>query len=231
MQDLPEKVSVWLQDLGIENNTELDDNPNGGNETGSGNDSNQGNDAGIDNEPDSKGTVDISSNARISLSKTTYVYSGKEKKPTVTIKKDSAELTKNVDYTVSYKDNIKVGTASVVITGMGNYTGVVTETFTIVPNGTSISGKITAKSKGFRLKWKKTAQSLSGYQVQYSTSKKFTQKTTVTKTIKDQFAVKLTINKLKACKKYYVRLRNYNSVNGKKYYSGWSAVKSVTTKK
>ena len=114
---------------------------------------------------------------------------------------------------------------------MGNYTGVVTETFTIVPNGTSISGKITAKSKGFRLKWKKTAQSLSGYQVQYSTSKKFTQKTTVTKTIKDPFAVKLTINKLKACKKYYVRLRNYNSVNGKKYYSGWSAVKSVTTKK
>jgi len=176
MQDLPEKVSAWLQNLGIGNNTGSDENPNGGNKTDAGNDSNQGTDAGIVNEPDAKGAVDISGNTRVTLSKTSYVYDGKAKKPTVTIKNDSVKLTINVDYTVSYMDNIKVGTASVTITGIGDYSGVVTETFTILPKGTSISGKITAKSKAFTLKWKKTVQSLSGYQVQYSTDRKFTKR-------------------------------------------------------
>lgn len=100
----------------------------------------------------------------------------------------------------------------------------------IVSKATSIKGKIQAKSKGFLVKWK-TEASVTGYQIQYSTSRKFTKKTTKMKTVKKAFQKKLTVKKLKALKKYYVRIRTYKTVDGKKYYSPWSKEKSVKTKK
>ncbi len=59
------------------------------------------------------------------------VYNGTPHTPKVTIKDGEKELKKGKDYTVEYKDNIEVGTANVVLTGIGNYTGTVTKTFTI----------------------------------------------------------------------------------------------------
>ncbi len=61
------------------------------------------------------------------FSEYTYVYDGTEKTPTVTI----AGLEENIDFTVGYIDNINVGTATVTITGKGNYAGIITKTFTI----------------------------------------------------------------------------------------------------
>ncbi|MBR5451989.1 MAG: hypothetical protein IKV36_03225, partial [Clostridia bacterium] len=69
-----------------------------------------------------------------------------------------------------------------------------------------------------------------GYEVQYSTSSKFTTKTTKTKTITKNTTTKTTITKLTAKKTYYVRVRTYKTVNGKKYYSAWSAAKKAKTK-
>ena len=100
----------------------------------------------------------------------------------------------------------------------------------IVSKATSIKGKIKAKSKGFLVKWKKAA-SVTGYQIQYSASRKFTKKTTKIKTVKKASQKKLTVKKLKASKKYYVRIRTYKTVDGKNYYSAWSKAKSVKTKK
>lgn len=97
------------------------------------------------------------------------------------------------------------------------------------PTKTSIFGKLTAKSKGFTVKWKKQ-KSITGYQIQYSTNRKFTKKTTKIKTIKKASTTKLTVKKLKANKKYYVRVRTYRTVKGKKYYSRWSKSKTVKTK-
>lgn len=174
--------------------------------------------------------VNISKKAKVSLSKTSYTYSRKKKKPGVTVKIGKSKLTKNKDYTIAYKDNTKVGTACVVISGKGKYAGKLTKKFKILPKGTSISGKLTAKPKQFTVKWKKQPKSTTGYQVQYSTSKKFTKKATVTKMIKKVFTTKLTVKNLKAKKKYYVRVRTYKTVKGKKYCSRWSGVKSVTTK-
>ena len=71
---------------------------------------------------------------------------------------------------------------------------------------------------------------MKGYQVQYSTSKKFTKKTT--KTVKVATTKKLSkkIKGLKSGKKYYVRVRAYK-MNGKKtVYSAWTAKKSVKVK-
>ena len=68
--------------------------------------------------------------------------------------------------------------------------------------------------------------SVSGYEIQLATDKKF-KKNKKTVTIKKQ---KTTVKKLKAKKKYYVRVRTYKIVNGKKVYSSWSKIKSVKTK-
>lgn len=86
--------------------------------------------------------------------------------------------------------------------------------------------KLTSKEKGFKVSWKKTS-GITGYQVQYSTSSKFKNAKTVTVT-KNSTTSK-TVSKLKEKKKYYVRLRAYKTVNGKKYYSSWCDKKSVTT--
>lgn len=99
-----------------------------------------------------------------------------------------------------------------------------------IPKTTSISGKIKADSKSLCIKWKKQMD-ITGYQIQYSTSKKFTKKTTKTKIVKNASKTALTVKKLKSNKKYYVRICTYKKANGKTYYSNWSKVKSVKTKK
>ena len=67
----------------------------------------------------------------ITLSQTNYTYDGTEKKPDVTVKDGSKTLTIGTDYTVSYLNNKNVGTATVTVTGKGNYTGSVNKTFNI----------------------------------------------------------------------------------------------------
>ena len=126
-----------------------------------------------------------------------------------------------------------VGKYAVKITFKGKYSGTKTLYFTIKPKATSISS-LTAGSKKFTVKWKKQATQTTGYQVQVATNKKF-KKNKKTVTIKKQKTTKTTVKKLKAKKKYYVRVRTYKTVkiNGKsiRIYSGWSKAKTVTTKK
>lgn len=50
-------------------------------------------------------------------------YTGKEHTPVLSVKSGKTELVLNRDYTVTYEDNIEVGTATAVITGMGDYVG------------------------------------------------------------------------------------------------------------
>ena len=95
------------------------------------------------------------------------------------------------------------------------------------PSATQITS-IKAIEKGFKVKWKK--KSCTGYQVQYSTSKKFTSKTSKTLKVNKAKTTSKTVKKLKAKKKYYVRVRTYKTVKKKNYYSKWSANYSVTTK-
>lgn len=94
--------------------------------------------------------------------------------------------------------------------------------------------KVSKAKKAFKVYWKKVS-GVTGYQIQYSTSKKFTKKTTKSSTISKNKTTSKTIKKLKGKKKYYVRIRTYKNTkfNGKvvKVYSKWSSVKTVTTKK
>ena len=88
--------------------------------------------------------------------------------------------------------------------------------------------KVKAAKKAILVTWKKVG-GVKGYQVQVATDKKF-KKNKKTVNIKKQKTTKTTVKKLKAKKKYYVRMRTYKTVNGKKVYSAWSKVKSVKTK-
>ena len=92
-----------------------------------------------------------------------------------------------------------------------------------IPTTTITSVK--AQSKAFTVKWKKKS-SITGYQIQYSTDSKFKKEKKSIKT-KNAKTVSKKITKLKAAKKYYVRIRTYK---GKKY-SKWSKVKSIKTPK
>lgn len=168
------------------------------------------------------------SSLNISLSTDSYTYNGKAKKPKVTVQYGDIPLEEGRDYTVSYSNNVKIGTAAAVIKGLGKpYTGTVKKTFLITPKGTGIS-KLTKKSKGFKIKWKKQTKQTKGYQIQYSTSKTF--KKAKTKTIGKAKTTSATISGLKRKKIYYVRIRTYKTVKGKKYYSRWSKIKKIKTK-
>ncbi len=67
----------------------------------------------------------------ITLSETAYIYDGTPKTPTVTVRDGNKTLLEDTDYTLSYKDNINVGTGKVSVTGIGNYTGTETKEFAI----------------------------------------------------------------------------------------------------
>lgn len=171
--------------------------------------------------------------ASVKLAKTSYVYDGKVKKPAVVAKNNKGEKITSKDYTVKYAAGCKnVGTYTVKVTFKGDYKGTFTKTFNINPKGTSFS-KVKAARKSFSATWKKQSKQTSGYQLQYSTNKKFA-KSVKTSTISKNTTVKKTVKKLKAKKTYYVRVRTYKTVKvGKKsvkIYSGWSAAKKVKTK-
>ena len=85
---------------------------------------------------------------------------------------------------------------------------------------------VKAGKKKLTVKWKKAATSVTGYQISYSTSKKFTKKTTKTIKVSGK-KVNYTIKKLTAKKTYYVRVRAYNSISDGTLYSPWSAAKKA----
>ena len=154
-------------------------------------------------------------------------YTGKNITQSITVKYNGKTLKNGTDYTVSYSNNKKVGTATVKITGKGSYTGTITKTFKINPAKQEIQ-KLTAKSKAFFVDWAQKG-SATGYEIQYATNSKFTSAKKVT--IKNNKTDKTTVSKLSGKKKYYVRVRSYTTVKGTKYYGAWSSVKNVTTKK
>ena len=165
----------------------------------------------------------------IKLEASTLTYNGKVRTPRVYVKDSKGKTISSSNYTVTYAGGLKnVGKYAVKVTFKGNYSGTKTLYFTIKPKATSISS-LSAGSKKFTVKWKKQSTQVTGYQIQYSTSSKFTSPKTVT--VSSYKTTSKTISKLKGKKKYYVRVRTYKTVGKTKYYSSWSGAKSTTTKK
>ena len=167
------------------------------------------------------------SECKVSLSTTSYTYNGSVRKPAVTVKNHKGTKLTTSSYTVTYASGRKnVGTYKVTVKMKGNYTGTKTVTFKINPVKTSISS-LTAGSKKLTVKWSKKTAQVSGYEVQYSTSKSF--KSYKTKTVSSYKTVSASLTGLKAKTTYYVRVRTYKMVDGQKVYSAWSTVKCKKT--
>ena len=174
-------------------------------------------------------------NAKVVLSASAFAYNGKIRKPA--IKKIGGKALKaGTDYTVKWsnKSSRNVGAYTVTITGKGNYTGVTKATYKINPKGTSLKKPAKAK-KAITVKWKKQSAKMAksritGYQIQLATNKKFT-KNKKTVNVKGYKKVSKKVTNLKGGKTYYLKIRTYKTIKGKKYYSKWSKVKAIKTKK
>jgi len=164
----------------------------------------------------------------VELSQDTFTYNGKTKRPFVTVDdSQGTALKENTDYTVVYPDSMRnVGTYTVEVRFRNHYTGTVQRSFTIYPKSTSVT-RATSKKKRLIVVWKKQKKQIGGYELAYSASSKFSKKKATIVNVKGANKTKKVISKLKAGKKYYVRIRTYKTAGGKTYYSGWSRSKSV----
>ena len=151
-----------------------------------------------------------------------YTYNGKEKKPTVTV----SGLIKNVDYKVSYSNNIKSGKATIKVTGINNYTGTLTKTFVIYPPKEVVT-KTTVSKGGFSIYWNPT--SCSGYEIKYSNKSNYSSGNKTVNVTPYSKSSRYIYGLLRN-KKYYVKVRAYKVIDGRKYYGSFSDVKSIVTK-
>lgn len=104
--------------------------------------------------------------------------------------------------------------------------GAVVSQYTSITKPNLNSAKSTSKKK-IKASWAKVSGA-SGYQVMWSTYKNFS-KNYKTKSVKAKYSSK-TVTTAQSKKTYYVRVRAYKTVNGKKVYSPWSNTKKVKTK-
>ena len=153
-------------------------------------------------------------------------YNGKAQKPAVNVYAGNKKISSKY-YSVSYKNNKNVGYGTVVVKGKGSYakySGFTT--FKINLKKVSLSS-VKAQKKKMVVYWKKTGGN-QGYQVQYSTSKRFSSNV---KTVRLSAGKKsVTIKNIPAKKRYYVRIRSYKKVGNKIWYTGWSKAKNIRTK-
>ncbi len=211
-----------------------DDNDNNDNDDNNNNDDN--------NDGDNSGISVNISQATVTLDKTGYTYDGKAKTPSVTVKVDGKTLVLNTDYTVSYTDNINVGTAKVIVTGKGNYTGSKTVSFTItkaaVQNPTVT---ITCKKTVY-----KVAYGAKPFKINASSKSKMTftsskpkiaavDKNTGKVTIKNTGVAAITIKAGKVSKKVTVKVspkkqsvKSQKAVKGKKLTVKWTKDKMAS---
>ena len=106
--------------------------------------------------------------------KKTRSYTGRWVKPNVTLKVGKVKLKKNRDYTLVYRNNLQIGKASVVIRGMGNFTGKKTITFKIVPQTPKIQ-KLKKNKKSFVVTYS-SGKMVHGYRMEVSTASSFAAK-------------------------------------------------------
>ncbi|MDO4806820.1 MAG: BspA family leucine-rich repeat surface protein [Coriobacteriales bacterium] len=169
-------------------------------------------------------------NAKVALASSSLAYNGKVRLPTIKTV-GGKTLNKGTDFVVRYSNSSSaaIGTYKVWVVGKGSYAGTSAKaTYKIVPKSTSIA-KLTARRRAFVASWSKRAKVTTGYQVQYARSKTFSSgKKTVTIGSKNKTSTK--ISGLASGKRYYVRVRTFKKVGSTRYYSAWSAAKSVRTR-
>ncbi len=162
------------------------------------------------------------------LSDSSYIYNGKSKKPSVTVKDVNGTILKEgTDYTVEYQSGRKkVGKYSVTVTFTGRYSGTVVKSFEIVPVAVK---KLTSEPsiRNITLSWTKV-KGATGYRIYYYNSK-----TKKYEAIKDTKNLSYTVNKinsknLKSGTSYKFAVKAYSEKDDTKVFSSRKAIKTAT---
>lgn len=170
----------------------------------------------------------------MAVSDNLFYYDGKAHFPMASVFAGKKEIAKDTtdNENIGFSDlslNVLPGTYTVKATGRGDYTGTLKAKYKIAVKPTAIMSLKRGK-KSFKVKTKRLGSAYaSGYQVRYSLKSSMKSAKTVY-VGKISTAVTKTVKKLKKNKKYYVQVRTYKTIRGKKVFSAWSAKKSVKTK-
>lgn len=151
-------------------------------------------------------------------------YTGKEITPAPKLTLDGKKLKKGTDYNLVYSENIRVGMATITAVGIGNYKGRVSTTFKIIPpKVTSFKG--VSGTKKIALSWAKNDQA-----TKYQIYRKATYNGKTYTKVKAIAGTKIAWENpsLKADKEYFYRIRAYKTVDGVKYYSGYTYLTVAT---
>ena len=165
---------------------------------------------------------------KITLSKTSYVYNGSPRKPSVKVTSSGKAVPAN-QYTVTYKNNRSVGVAWVTVKGKGAYSSLTGEaSFKITLKAISLKSVSSPSAGELKATWNPDSQS-DGYEVQACTNQSFS---SGTKKAEVQGSSKKTwsFDGLKGQKQYYVRIRSYKEVGKDRWTSTWSKPKTVKVK-
>lgn len=158
------------------------------------------------------------SNCTISLQKS-YTYTGKAIVPAVEVTEGNSRLRQGINYTISYQNNVNVGTATVTIKGKGSYTGSVKKTFKIQLGVPKLKSAKKSGASAVKLSFAKSTGA-AGYEIYRATGSSWKKLATVN-------ATSYTDSNLKKGTTYKYKIRAYSTVNGKKVYSSYSTIKTV----
>ena len=171
----------------------------------------------------------FSTTINVKLSKSTFLYDGKVKKPTVKVSL-KGNILSPVEYTVNYskgRKNPGVYKVTVTLNSLTGYKATRTVKFSIIPLKTTLT-KVSNSAGGVLVKWKKAKGNISGYQIQVSTVKNFSKDVKTKKVKGGKLSAKLKT--LESGKRYYVRIRSYKANASGVAYSNWSEVRSIKVK-
>ena len=154
----------------------------------------------------------------VTLSNTKYNYDGKAKKPSVTVKNGTKTLVSGTDYTVTYSNNVNIGTATVTVTGIGDYKGTISKNFTIVFGIPQLTSAVN-NTAGITVKWSRITGA-AGYIVYRKTGSGAWGRIA---DIKSGSTTSYVDKSAKSNTTYTYTVRAYNS----KYMSEWNSTKTI----
>ena len=164
-------------------------------------------------------------NTRIKLSAIKLTYNKKVQRPKIRVTYNRKVLKEKKNYIINYSKGCKkVGTYTVQIIGKGIYTGTAQKQFIILPPKAQIMN-IYAKISTATVIIKRQTTQTRGYQLCYATNSKLKNAKTIT--VKGNKNNTIFLNDLCARTTYYLKIRTYMTVKGKKYYSKWSSTGHV----
>ncbi|WP_206425702.1 fibronectin type III domain-containing protein [Ruminococcus sp. Marseille-P6503] len=145
----------------------------------------------------------------------TYIYTGSAIAPSPALKYGTKQLAVGADYMVSYSSNFAIGTATVKITGKGNYTGTLTKSFDIVPKTPVFKEEYTSVTDAVRINWDKV-DNATGYRI-YRFNEKDKSWDNI-ETIKDNTVLTYRDEGLKSGTVYRYKVKAYKKVGDVNYW-------------